>query len=359
MPAPCTASPHRRLVRPSSRREREESGPSRRSIRFRPAHRRVAASRRAVVSHRRRGRDRRGRRCWAAGRRKGLGIRAAGRPLRAALHVPHAALARTARTRRRTRRRAAPGVRGSSNRPRTTGCPSALRRCCDRLQPDASRSRASPSATTSDSCWCRRARSSRRLSNPLDHLARLSGKRVAVQLVADPRRLARAKHPRRPAGPAVLHRLRPHRLRADGVRLPQVRGLPLARELRRLAARRAARGVQPRPRRCACWRISARADPARHFPSPYARRDGRFGRSQSGRRLFRQCLATLRSAARPHVVDPGGRDYFLPLALYTGLMLRWCDPSRTDDESQQRRLARQGVVHALASASLVDGVLGK
>ena len=99
------------------------------------------------------------------------------------------------------------------------------------------------------------------------------------------------------------------------------------------------------------------ADPARHFPSPYARRDA--DSQAAWPALFRQCLATLRSAARPHIVDPGGRDYFLPLALYTGLMLRWCDPSRTGDEAQQRRLARQGVIHALASASLLDGVLAK
>jgi hypothetical protein len=96
------------------------------------------------------------------------------------------------------------------------------------------------------------------------------------------------------------------------------------------------------------------ADPARHFPSPYARREAEGRSSWLG--LFRQCLATLRSAARPHVVDPAGRDYFVPLALYAALMLRWCDPP-ADDERRRRRLARQGVLHALEAAALLDGVL--
>jgi hypothetical protein len=95
-------------------------------------------------------------------------------------------------------------------------------------------------------------------------------------------------------------------------------------------------------------------DPARHFPSPYARHAGAEGRSRWPT-LFRQCLATLRSAARPHVCRENGRDYFLPLALYTALMLRWCEPAGS--EAEQKRLARQGVIHALSSASLLDGVL--
>jgi tetratricopeptide (TPR) repeat protein len=99
------------------------------------------------------------------------------------------------------------------------------------------------------------------------------------------------------------------------------------------------------------------ADPVRHFPSPYARHGDRVAeRRSTWPERFRQCLATLRSAARPHVVDPGGLDYFLPLALYSGLMLRWCDPTEAD-EKQRRKLARQGVVHALAAAALIDGVL--
>jgi hypothetical protein len=98
-------------------------------------------------------------------------------------------------------------------------------------------------------------------------------------------------------------------------------------------------------------------DPARHFPSPYARHGDRCAdRRSTWTDLFRQCLATLRSAARPHV-QPGGLDYFLPLALYSGLMLRWCDPSTASEEKQRHKLARQGVIHALASAALLDGVL--
>ncbi len=103
-------------------------------------------------------------------------------------------------------------------------------------------------------------------------------------------------------------------------------------------------------------------DPARHFPSPYGRRELTEGAS-SGRSnwpaLFRQCLATLRSAARPHVVDPAGRDYFLPLALYSALMLRWCDPETVaaGEEERRRRMARQGVFHALEAAELLAGVL--
>jgi hypothetical protein len=98
----------------------------------------------------------------------------------------------------------------------------------------------------------------------------------------------------------------------------------------------------------------AHPDSARHFPSPYARRETE--RQSSWLALFRQCLATLRSAARPHVVDAAGRDYFVPLALYSALMLRWCDPP-AEDERKRRRLARQGVLHALEAAALLDGVL--
>ncbi len=104
-------------------------------------------------------------------------------------------------------------------------------------------------------------------------------------------------------------------------------------------------------------------DPARHFPSPYARRElakAGAGGQTSWPALFRQCLATLRSAARPHVVDAEARDYFVPLALYTALMLRWCEPEeKAGDEERSRRLARQGVVHALAAGALLAGVLGK
>jgi hypothetical protein len=99
----------------------------------------------------------------------------------------------------------------------------------------------------------------------------------------------------------------------------------------------------------------AAADPARHFPSPYARRDVHGRAGWPG--LFRQCLATLRSAARPYVVDPNGRDYFLPLALYTALMLRWCNPAAAHDDGQRKVVARQGVMHALAAGALLDGVL--
>jgi hypothetical protein len=101
-------------------------------------------------------------------------------------------------------------------------------------------------------------------------------------------------------------------------------------------------------------------DPGRHFPSPYARRELAKGGGQSSwPALFRQCLATLRSAARPHVVDPEARDYFVPLALYTALMLRWCEPEeKAGEEERSRRLARQGVVHAVAAGALLAGVLG-
>jgi hypothetical protein len=101
----------------------------------------------------------------------------------------------------------------------------------------------------------------------------------------------------------------------------------------------------------------AAADPARHFPSPYARRGvhGRLGWPG----LFRQCVATIRSAARPYVLDAGGADYFVPLALYSALMLRWCDPESVTDAAKSRVLARQGVFHALAAGSLLDGVLAR
>jgi hypothetical protein len=59
------------------------------------------------------------------------------------------------------------------------------------------------------------------------------------------------------------------------------------------------------------------------------------------------------------VVDAEARDYFVPLALYTALMLRWCEPEeKAPDEERRRRLARQGVMHALAAGTLLAGVLG-
>lgn len=101
----------------------------------------------------------------------------------------------------------------------------------------------------------------------------------------------------------------------------------------------------------------AASDSARHFPSPYARRGqhGRLGWAA----LFRQCVATIRSAARPYVLDAAGADYFVPLTLYVALMLRWCDPDVTTEPARRRVLARQGVFHALAAGALLDGVLAR
>jgi hypothetical protein len=98
-------------------------------------------------------------------------------------------------------------------------------------------------------------------------------------------------------------------------------------------------------------------DPWRRFPSPYALLPFSAGRSD-WRTCFAQCLATLRSAARPYIFAPDDEDYFVPLCLAAALMLRWCDPEREKDERQARQAARRGALHALVAATLLgNGVV--
>jgi hypothetical protein len=94
------------------------------------------------------------------------------------------------------------------------------------------------------------------------------------------------------------------------------------------------------------------ADPWRRFPSPYALLPFSAGRPD-WRTCFAQCLATLRSAARPYILAADDQDYFLPLCLAAALMLRWCDPESAGDERGRRQAGRRGTVHALVSASLL------
>jgi hypothetical protein len=99
------------------------------------------------------------------------------------------------------------------------------------------------------------------------------------------------------------------------------------------------------------------ADPWRRFPSPYALLPFAAGRSD-WQTCFAQCLATLRSAARPYILAPDDEDYFIPLCLAAALMLRWCDPGSERTASEARQAARRGVVHALvASTLLANGVV--
>ncbi len=98
-------------------------------------------------------------------------------------------------------------------------------------------------------------------------------------------------------------------------------------------------------------------DPWRRFPSPYALLPFAAGRTD-WRTCFAQCLATLRSAARPYIVAPQDEDYFVPLCLTAGLMLRWCDAGAEGDERAARQAARCGVMHALVASSLLaNGVV--
>lgn len=92
------------------------------------------------------------------------------------------------------------------------------------------------------------------------------------------------------------------------------------------------------------------SDARRRFPSPYALLPTSPSRGDWPG-CFRQCLTTLRSAARPYIAAADESDYFLPLCLYTSLMLRWCDPGQATD---RRQAARQGVIHALVAGSLLD-----
>jgi hypothetical protein len=40
-------------------------------------------------------------------------------------------------------------------------------------------------------------------------------------------------------------------------------------------------------------------------------------------------------------------------------MLRWCDPEKATSEPAARATARQGVMHALVAASLLEGGLAR
>ena len=74
---------------------------------------------------------------------------------------------------------------------------------------------------------------------------------------------------------------------------------------------------------------------------------------------FYRCVGTVRSLARDHRASSGeeAADYFLPLAVYTALMLRWCHPNRTECPRKKAVYARQGVfLTLLAGLTLNEGV---
>lgn len=85
------------------------------------------------------------------------------------------------------------------------------------------------------------------------------------------------------------------------------------------------------------------------FPSPFAPPPFVEDR-RSWLARFAMCVGTVRAAARPYIVADNDQDYFAPLCLYAGLMLRWCDPRSAREPSV---VARQGLIHTLLAGSLL------
>jgi hypothetical protein len=72
---------------------------------------------------------------------------------------------------------------------------------------------------------------------------------------------------------------------------------------------------------------------------------------------FYQCVGAVRSLARDHSAsapEEGAPDYFLPLAVYCALMLRWCHPGRTDSAPKKAIYARQGVFLTLLAGLVLN-----
>jgi hypothetical protein len=99
--------------------------------------------------------------------------------------------------------------------------------------------------------------------------------------------------------------------------------------------------------------MRALSGPQNRFPAPFALPPSLDRRSW--RAKFYHCVSTVRSLARQHsVLREEAPDYFVPLALYAALMLRWCDPRDADGDEARAARARQGVFLTLLSALLLD-----
>ncbi len=95
----------------------------------------------------------------------------------------------------------------------------------------------------------------------------------------------------------------------------------------------------------------------RRFPAALTLPDFLSGDRHGWHAKFYQCIGTIRSLARDHSAAPPEQeapDYFLPLALYTALMLRWCHPNRTDCPRKKAVYARQGVFLTLLAGLVLD-----
>jgi hypothetical protein len=72
---------------------------------------------------------------------------------------------------------------------------------------------------------------------------------------------------------------------------------------------------------------------------------------------FYQVIGSVRALARDHSASPPEEeapDYFLPLAIYSALMLRWSHPNRTKDQKKKEVFARQGVFLTLLAGLLLN-----
>ena len=106
--------------------------------------------------------------------------------------------------------------------------------------------------------------------------------------------------------------------------------------------------------------------PENRFPAPFALPQG-LGEAR-GRRTwlakFYQCVGRLRSLARQYSTSSDeATDYFGPLCLYAALVLRWADPSKTEDPEKKAEFARRGVFLTMLSGLLLErgltGVSGR
>ncbi|HEX5270111.1 MAG TPA: phosphotransferase, partial [Gemmataceae bacterium] len=95
----------------------------------------------------------------------------------------------------------------------------------------------------------------------------------------------------------------------------------------------------------------------RRFPAALTLPDFLGGDRHGWPAKFYQVIGTVRSLARDHSASPPEQeapDYFLPLAVYSALMLRWCHPDRTDCPRKKAVYARQGVLLTLLAGLLLN-----
>jgi hypothetical protein len=108
--------------------------------------------------------------------------------------------------------------------------------------------------------------------------------------------------------------------------------------------------------------MRALTSPGGRFPDPLAL-PGFLSRDRHGwQARFYQCVGKIRALARDRSASPADReapDYFLPLAVYSALMVRWCHPDHGKTEREKTAYAktvyaRQGVFLTILAALLLD-----